>query len=86
MSLTDVFVRVNRARGMELLSPEDLVNACKVMREFDGIKRKPKLKMALRKFDESGVMVLQLKTLDEESVTKAREEGAVGGWVRSLFL
>jgi len=74
MSLTDVFVRVNRARGMELLSPEDLVNACKVMREFDGVKRKPKLKMALRKFDESGVMVLQLKTLDEESVIKDTED------------
>ena len=70
MSLTDVFVRVNRARGMELLSPEDLVNACKVMRDFDGIKRKPRLKVALRKFDESGVMVLQLKALDEESVIK----------------
>ena len=37
----------------------------------------------MRKLEESGVMVLQLKTLDEESVTKARE---VGGWVRSLFL
>ena len=72
MSLTDVFVRVNRARGMELLSPEDLVNACKIMREFDGIKRKPRLKVALRKFEESGVMVLQLKTLDEESVVKVR--------------
>jgi len=74
MSLTDVFVRVNRARGMELLSPEDLVNACKVMRDFDGIKRKPRLKVALRKFDESGVMVLQLKALDEESVIKDTEE------------
>lgn len=73
MSLTDVFVRVNRARGMELLSPEDLVNACKVMREFDGVKRKPRLKVALRKFDQSGVMVLQLKTLDEESVIKDTE-------------
>ena len=78
--MTDVFVRVNRARGMELLSPEDLVNACKVMREFDGVKRKPKLKMALRKFDESGVMVLQLKTLDEESVIKVRFAGLLR-WV-----
>jgi len=74
MSLTDVFVRVNRARGMELLSPEDLLNACKVMREFDGIKRKPRLKVGLRKFEESGVMVLQLNSLDEDSVIKDTEE------------
>uniref|UniRef100_A0A8D2HCH4 Vacuolar protein-sorting-associated protein 36 n=1 Tax=Urocitellus parryii TaxID=9999 RepID=A0A8D2HCH4_UROPR len=30
MSLTEVYCLVNRARGMELLSPEDLVNACKI--------------------------------------------------------
>lgn len=74
MSLTDVFVRVNRARGMELLSPEDLVKACQAMRDFDGIKHKPRLKVALRKFDESGVMVLQLKSLDEDSVVKNTAE------------
>ncbi|XP_029458641.1 vacuolar protein-sorting-associated protein 36 isoform X2 [Rhinatrema bivittatum] len=31
MSLTEVYCLVNRARGMELLSPEDLVNACKML-------------------------------------------------------
>ncbi|XP_025026030.1 vacuolar protein-sorting-associated protein 36 isoform X2 [Python bivittatus] len=31
MSLTEVYCLVNRARGLELLSPEDLVNACKML-------------------------------------------------------
>ncbi|XP_033100053.1 vacuolar protein-sorting-associated protein 36-like [Anneissia japonica] len=35
MALTDVYCRINRARGMELLSPDDLVDACK---QFDYLK------------------------------------------------
>ncbi|XP_041116189.1 vacuolar protein-sorting-associated protein 36-like [Polyodon spathula] len=35
MALTEVYCLVNRARGMELLSPEDLVNACKM---FEALK------------------------------------------------
>lgn len=31
MALPDVYCRVNRARGMELLSPEDLLNACQAL-------------------------------------------------------
>ena len=31
MTLTDVYCRVNRARGLELMSPEDLVNACQML-------------------------------------------------------
>lgn len=31
MTLPDVYCRVNRARGIELLSPEDLLNACQVL-------------------------------------------------------
>lgn len=31
MTLTDVYCRVNRARGLELLSPDDLLNACKLL-------------------------------------------------------
>lgn len=74
MSLTDVFVRVNRARGMELLSPEDLLNACKVMKDFDGVKLKPRLKVRLRTFEESGVMILQSLSLSEEAVVKDTED------------
>jgi len=60
MTLTDVYCRVNRARGMELLSPEDLVNACRAM---DGLQ----LPVLLREFD-SGVMVLQLRSHSEAAV------------------
>uniref|UniRef100_A0A672HBW9 Vacuolar protein-sorting-associated protein 36 n=1 Tax=Salarias fasciatus TaxID=181472 RepID=A0A672HBW9_SALFA len=35
MALSEVYCLVNRARGMELLSPEDLVNACKM---FESLK------------------------------------------------
>lgn len=60
MTLTDVYCRVNRARGMELLSPEDLLNACEMLEYLN-------LPVRLRTFD-SGVMVLQLKSHSEEEV------------------
>lgn len=63
MALTDVFCRVNRARGLELLSPEDTLHACQVMESMD-------LPLKLFQFN-SGVMVLQLTTLDNESVAEA---------------
>ncbi|KAK3100607.1 hypothetical protein FSP39_022507 [Pinctada imbricata] len=60
MTLTDVYCRVNRARGMELLSPEDLLNACEMFEIL-------RLPVRLKTFD-SGVKVLQLQTHDEEQV------------------
>lgn len=60
MALTEVYCLVNRARGMELLSPEDLVNACKM---FESLK----LPVRLRVFD-SGVMVVQLQSHSEEEM------------------
>ncbi|XP_045544806.1 vacuolar protein-sorting-associated protein 36 isoform X1 [Salmo salar] len=60
MALTEVYCLVNRARGMELLSPEDLVNACKL---FESLK----LPLRLRVFD-SGVMVVQLQSHSEEEM------------------
>lgn len=66
MALTDVFCRVNRARGLELLSPEDLLNACQIMQTLN-------LPLKLYQFD-SGVKVLQLQTLDNESVANATAE------------
>ncbi|XP_063050390.1 vacuolar protein-sorting-associated protein 36 [Engraulis encrasicolus] len=60
MALTEVYCLVNRARGMELLSPEDLVNACK---QFEPLK----LPLRLRVFD-SGVMVVQLQSHSEEEM------------------
>ncbi len=52
MPITDVFCRVNRARGLELISPEDLLQGCKALRDV-------KLPMRMRTFD-SGVTVLQV--------------------------
>ncbi|MBN3320698.1 VPS36 protein, partial [Atractosteus spatula] len=60
VALTEVYCLVNRARGMELLSPEDLVNACKM---FESLK----LPLRLRVFD-SGVMVVQLQSHSEEEM------------------
>ncbi|XP_031628014.1 vacuolar protein-sorting-associated protein 36 [Contarinia nasturtii] len=59
MSLADVYCRVNRARGLELLSPEDLLNACQML---DG-------PIKLRKFP-SGAMVLQIETHSDEIVSQ----------------
>ncbi|CAO2611622.1 Vacuolar protein-sorting-associated protein 36 [Lemmus lemmus] len=66
MSLTEVYCLVNRARGMELLSPEDLVNACKMLESL-------KLPVRLRVFD-SGVMVIELQTHKEEEMVASALE------------
>lgn len=64
MSMADVYCRVNRARGLELLSPEDLLNACHAL---DG-------PIKLRTFP-SGAMVLQLESHSDEAVsTETLEE------------
>lgn len=60
MTLTDVYCRVNRARGLELLSPEDLLHASRQLAPLD-------LPIILRSFD-SGVMVLQVRSHDDNAV------------------
>lgn len=66
LSLTDVYCRINRARGLELLSPEDLLNACKVMESLQ-------LPLRLHVFG-SGVTVLKLATQNDEATsTEARQ-------------
>lgn len=62
MAMTDVFCRVNRARGLEMLSPEDTLNACQLM-EVMG------LPLKLYQFN-SGVMVLQLTAMNDESIAE----------------
>ncbi|RVE52529.1 hypothetical protein evm_002923 [Chilo suppressalis] len=62
MSLADVWCRVNRARGLELISPEDLLNACKLLQTIDA-------PLSLRKFP-SGACVLQLNSQRDEEVAK----------------
>jgi len=75
MTLTDAFCRVNRARGMVLLSPEDLINACKT---FDG----GQLPIRLHTFAGAGtgVTVLQLSSaqVDGEQVVAETEKRVSG--------
>ncbi|KZS08099.1 Vacuolar protein-sorting-associated protein 36 [Daphnia magna] len=73
MSLSDAYCRVNRARGFELLSPEDFFQACNYMEQLN-------LPLTCRKF-ESGVLVLQLQSetnsqleKDTESLLQARRK------------
>ena len=66
MSLADCYCRVNRARGLELLSPEDLLRACKMLESLN-------LPLVLRKFD-TGVMVLQLSSHSDEAIVEATIE------------
>uniref|UniRef100_A0A182SAN5 Vacuolar protein-sorting-associated protein 36 n=1 Tax=Anopheles maculatus TaxID=74869 RepID=A0A182SAN5_9DIPT len=63
MSLADVYCRVNRARGLELLSPEDLLEACRLLTG----------PIKLREFP-SGAMVLQLESHDDVLVSERTVE------------
>ena len=60
ITLTDAFVRVNRARGLELVSPEDILGAASALRDTQ-------LPMKLQRF-ESGVLVLTTSTHSDEEV------------------
>ncbi|OVA13769.1 EAP30 [Macleaya cordata] len=60
IALIDVYCLFNRARGTELISPEDLLQACAIWEKFD-------VPVLLRKFD-SGVMVIQNKSHSDEEV------------------
>ncbi|TXG49186.1 hypothetical protein EZV62_025061 [Acer yangbiense] len=60
ISLIDIYCLFNRARGTELISPEDLFKACSLWEKFD-------VPVMLRKFD-SGVMVIQNKAHSDEEV------------------
>jgi ESCRT-II complex subunit VPS36 len=60
LTLTDVFCLFNRARGTNLISPEDLVQALKLTRELN-------LLIQLREFP-SGITVVQLDSWDDEKM------------------
>ncbi|XP_061347500.1 vacuolar protein sorting-associated protein 36-like [Gastrolobium bilobum] len=65
INLIDIYCLFNRARGTELISPDDLMQACSLWEKFD-------VPVVLRKFD-SGVMVIQTKFhSDEEVFTKIK--------------
>ncbi|XP_076068812.1 vacuolar protein sorting 36 [Oratosquilla oratoria] len=65
MLVSEVYCRINRARGLHLLSPEDVLNACKAMQGLG-------LPLRLHVFD-SGVCVVQLSSLQESSVVAETE-------------
>jgi hypothetical protein len=52
ITLTDAYVRVNRARGLELLSAEDMLNAC------ENLEAAGDSNMRLHTYDTTGVKVL----------------------------
>ncbi|KAL5176706.1 Vacuolar protein sorting-associated protein 36 [Glycine soja] len=58
INLIDIYCLFNRARGTELISPDDLLQACSLWEKFD-------VQVVLRKFD-SGVMVIQTKSHSDE--------------------
>uniref|UniRef100_A0A803NVA6 Vacuolar protein-sorting-associated protein 36 n=1 Tax=Cannabis sativa TaxID=3483 RepID=A0A803NVA6_CANSA len=60
INLIDIYCLFNRARGTELISPEDLLQACSLWEKFD-------VPVMLRKFD-SGVRVIQNKSHSDEEV------------------
>ncbi len=70
-TLTDAFVRLNRARGLELLSTEDMLNACQCL-------DKAKSPLRLHEFETTGVKVLQLRTASVcDDFTLRKTEDAV---------
>ena len=71
ITLTDAYVRVNRARGLELVSPEDLMMAC-------GNFEAAGSSMRLHTFDQTGVKVIQLSSASVMSEdVLAKTESAV---------
>jgi len=60
ISLPDLYCVVNRARGTELLSPEDLFKACSMMNSLH-------LGIVFKSFP-SGVLVLQLSSLTDDKL------------------
>ncbi|KAK2983470.1 hypothetical protein RJ640_006483, partial [Escallonia rubra] len=60
INLIDIYCVFNRARGTELISPDDLLQACILWEKLD-------VPVMLRKFD-SGVMVIQNKSHSDDEV------------------
>ena len=63
MTLTDAFCRVNRARGLELVSPEDILNACKSFPSS--------IPLELYTFPKTGVIAV--RSTDPETGSKAEK-------------
>lgn len=70
MTLTDAYVRINRARGLELISPEDLLDACQNL-EISGSA------LRLHTFEKTGVKVLQLSSVLSHDILEKTEASVV---------
>jgi len=85
MTLTDAFCRVNRARGMALLSPDDLIHACQTYASNSSASDLP---IRLHTFPSTGVTVLQLSSAQvgsEEVVAKTEQMVEAGGMTAEEF-
>ena len=67
MTLTDAYVRINRARGLELISPEDLLHACQNLPASGS-------SLSLHEFETTGVKVLQLSSALSEDILDKTED------------
>ena len=63
MTLTDVYCLFNRARGTNMISPDDLLKALDLMKDLG-------LGMSRRSFQSSGVLVIQDDAFDDEVMAK----------------
>jgi len=70
MTLTDAYVRINRARGLELISAEDLLQACQSLDSFDS-------SLKLHTFDTTGVKVLQLSSVLYQDLIQKTEASVI---------
>nr|CAH8860057.1 unnamed protein product [Trichobilharzia regenti] len=66
MDLATAYCRINRARGMDLISPDDLLRACRQL-------EKESLPIRLKCYA-NGLLVLQLASEDETETLKSTAE------------
>ena len=76
MSLTDVYCLFNRARGTNMISPDDLLKALDLMKELG-------LGMTKRSFN-SGVLVIQDDAFDDEVMAKKLADLASSSMKQSM--
>lgn len=69
VALTDLYCIVNRARGTELISPDDLIGACEMIRDGCSDTKCRQLGIRTHRFP-SGVVVVQLNSIDEEEICR----------------
>ncbi|CCJ30813.1 unnamed protein product [Pneumocystis jirovecii] len=71
MTLADVFALYNRARGVDLISPEDLLKACQCYKTLN-------LSIQLKRF-QSGLLVLQEKEKDDKKIINQ-----ISSWIKNI--